>query len=77
MYVTALRSTDRSIRGLHEPIRGAFNRVQSTMRRQAIEELQCLGPPTDPALDRAKAVLSDFAPASGTWRTSPPSGASW
>lgn len=40
---------------------GDLTKTQYTMRRQAIEEqVQRLGPPTEPALDRARAVLEDL-----------------
>jgi hypothetical protein len=41
---------------------GDFTKAQYVMRRQALEEeLQCTKPPATPALDRAKALLEDFA----------------
>lgn len=41
---------------------GDLTKSQYIMRRQAIEEeLQRLKPPTDPQLDRAQAILEDFA----------------
>jgi hypothetical protein len=40
---------------------GDLTKPQYVMRRQAIEEeLQRLGPPAEPAIDRARAILADF-----------------
>ena len=40
---------------------GDLTKPQYVMRRQAIEEeLQRLGPPAEPAIDRARAILDDF-----------------
>jgi hypothetical protein len=48
------------LRELH--VIGDLTRAQYMMRRQALEEeLQRTAPPTDPDLDRARAVLEDFA----------------
>jgi site-specific DNA recombinase len=41
---------------------GDLTKAQYIMRRQATEEeLQRLGPPSDPAIDRAKDILTDFS----------------
>lgn len=43
-------------------IMGDITKPQYVMRRQALEqELERLGPPTDPQLDQAAALLADFA----------------
>jgi hypothetical protein len=48
---------------------GDLTKAQYVMRRQAIEEeLQRAKPPTDPDLDRAQALLEDFA---RFWETEP------
>lgn len=40
---------------------GDLTKAQYVMRRQAIEEeVQRLGPPAEPAIDRARAILEDF-----------------
>ncbi len=40
---------------------GDLTKPQYVMRRQALEEeVQRLGPPTEPAIDRARALLEDF-----------------
>jgi hypothetical protein len=40
---------------------GDLTKAQYVMRRQALEEeLQRLGPPAEPAIDRAQAILDDF-----------------
>jgi Recombinase zinc beta ribbon domain len=42
---------------------GDLTKPQYVMRRQALEEeVQRLGPPTEPAIDRARALLEDFPP---------------
>jgi hypothetical protein len=56
---------------------GDITKPQYAMRRPMLEEeLQRAKPPTNPDLDRAHAILEDFARASGTPSTSPPSDAS-
>src|SRR6266550_9332089 len=55
---------------------GDLTKAQYVMRRQAIEEEpQRFGPPTDLAIDRARALREDFAPF-GSSRPSRPSYAS-
>jgi hypothetical protein len=50
-------------------VMGDLTKPQYVMRRQALEqELERLGPPTDPQLDQAAALLADFA---RFWETEP------
>jgi septation ring formation regulator EzrA len=56
---------------------GDLTKGQYVMRRQALEEeVQRIGPPIDPDIAQAEALLDDFARASGRSRTPPPSATS-